>query len=309
MEAKKLVILGSVNADHILNVAHFPLPGETISGNQFQMVFGGKGANQAVAAGRCGANISFLACLGNDDIGKKAKTQLMTDNIDTNSIELIDDVATGVALIFVNQQGENVIGIHAGANGRLDTSYVQRYGNIIKEADALLMQLESPLDSVLKAAEIAKQENVQVILNPAPAQALPDELLSLVDIITPNETETEYLTGIKVIDDESAQLAADVLHHKGIKTVLITLGSRGVWVSEKNNKGCIVPAFKVKAVDTIAAGDTFNGALITALLEGQSMMPAIKFAHAAAAIAVTRAGAQPSVPWRHEVDAFLASSL
>ncbi|WP_423140417.1 ribokinase [Proteus terrae] len=309
MEAKKLVILGSVNADHILNVAHFPLPGQTISGNQFQMVFGGKGANQAVAAGRCGANISFLACLGNDDIGKKAKAQLMTDNIDTKSIELIDDVATGVALIFVNQQGENVIGIHAGANGRLDTSYVQRHGNIIKEADALLMQLESPLDSVLKAAEIAKQENVQVILNPAPAQALPDELLSLVDIITPNETETEYLTGIKVIDDESAQQAADVLHHKGIKTVLITLGSRGVWVSEKNNKGCIVPAFKVKAVDTIAAGDTFNGALITALLEGQSMMLAIKFAHAAAAIAVTRAGAQPSVPWRHEVDTFLASSL
>lgn len=176
----------------------------------------------------------------------------MTDNIDIKSIELIDDVATGVALIFVNQQGENVIGIHAGANGRLDTSYVQRHGNIIKEADALLMQLESPLDSVLKAAEIAKQENVQVILNPAPAQALPDELLSLVDIITPNETETEYLTGIKVIDDESAQQAADVLHHKGIKTVLITLGSRGVWVSEKNNKGCIVPAFKVKAVDTIA---------------------------------------------------------
>ncbi|HIE5767902.1 ribokinase [Proteus sp. GOKU] len=309
MEAKKLVILGSVNADHILNVAHFPLPGETISGNQFQMVFGGKGANQAVAAGRCGANISFLACLGNDDIGKKAKAQLITDNIDTKSIELIDDVATGVALIFVNQQGENVIGIHAGANGRLDTSYVQRHGNIIKEADALLMQLESPLDSVLKAAEIAKQENVQVILNPAPAQALPDELLSLVDIITPNETETEYLTGIKVVDDESAQQAADVLHNKGIKTVLITLGSRGVWVSELNNKGCIVPAFKVKAVDTIAAGDTFNGALITALLEGQSMMPAIKFAHAAAAIAVTRAGAQPSVPWRHEVDAFLASSL
>lgn len=309
MEAKKLVILGSVNADHILNVAHFPLPGETISGNQFQMVFGGKGANQAVAAGRCGANISFLACLGNDDIGRKAKAQLVTDNIDTNSIELIENESTGVALIFVNQQGENVIGIHAGANGLLDTNYVQRHGDIIKEADALLMQLESPLDSVLKAAEIAKQENVQVILNPAPAQALPDELLSLVDIITPNETETEYLTGIKVIDDESAQQAADVLHNKGIKTVLITLGSRGVWVSEQNNKGCIVPAFKVKAVDTIAAGDTFNGALITALLEGQPMMPAIQFAHAAAAIAVTRAGAQPSVPWRHEIDTFLAASL
>lgn len=309
MEAKKLVILGSVNADHILNVAHFPLPGETISGNQFQMVFGGKGANQAVAAGRCGANISFLACLGNDDIGQKTKAQLITDNIKTHSIELIDDEATGVALIFVNQHGENVIGIHAGANGRLDPHYVQRHSRIIKEADALLMQLESPLDSVLKAAEMAKQENVQVILNPAPAQALPDELLSLVDIITPNETETEYLTGIKVIDDKSAQQAAEVLHNKGIKTVLITLGSRGVWVSEQNNKGCIVPAFKVKAVDTIAAGDTFNGALITALLEGQPMMSAITFAHAAAAIAVTRSGAQPSVPWRHEVDTFLSASL
>ena len=309
MEAKKLVILGSVNADHILNVANFPLPGETVSGNHFQMVFGGKGANQAVAAGRCGANITFLACLGNDDIGRKAKAQLLTDNIDINSIELIENEATGVALIFVNQQGENVIGIHAGANGRLDTDYVERHVSVIKGASALLMQLESPLDSVLKAAEFAKQEKVQVILNPAPAQALPDELLSLVDIITPNETETEYLTGIKVIDDKSAQEAANILHNKGIGTVLITLGSRGVWVSQTGHQGCIVPAFKVKAVDTIAAGDTFNGAFITALLEGQPMMSAIKFAHAAAAIAVTRSGAQPSVPWRDEVDAFLSASL
>lgn len=305
MEAKKLVILGSVNVDHILNVAHFPHPGETISGNQYQMVFGGKGANQAVAAGRCGANITFLACLGNDDIGQSAKAQLITDKIDTDCIELIDDEATGVALIFVNQQGENVIGIHAGANGRLNREYVERYNTVIKKADALLMQLESPLDSVLKAAQIAKQESVQVILNPAPAQTLPDELLSLVDIITPNETETEYLTGVKVIDDESAQHASNILHDKGIETVLITLGSRGVWVSQ-NNQGTMVPAFKVTAIDTIAAGDTFNGAFITALLEGLPMMKAIKFAHAAAAIAVTRAGAQPSIPWRHEIEAFLS---
>ncbi|QAV23065.1 ribokinase [Proteus hauseri] len=309
MEAKKLVILGSVNADHILNVANFPLPGETVSGNHFQMVFGGKGANQAVAAGRCGANITFLACLGDDDIGKKAKAQLLTDNIDINSIELIENEATGVALIFVNQHGENVIGIHSGANGRLNTDYVERHAGVIKGAAALLMQLESPLDSVLKAAEFANQEKVQVILNPAPAQALPDNLLSLVDIITPNETETEYLTGIKVIDDESAQEAANILHNKGIDTVLITLGSRGVWVSQIGHQGCCVPAFKVKAVDTIAAGDTFNGAFITALLEEQPMMSAIKFAHAAAAIAVTRSGAQPSVPWRDEVDAFLSASL
>ncbi len=208
-------------------------------------------------------------------------------------------------MIFVNQQGENVIGIHAGANGRLNREYVERYNSVIKKADALLMQLESPLDSVLKAAQVAKQESVQVILNPAPAQALPDELLSLVDIITPNETETEYLTGVKVIDDESAQRASNILHDKGIETVLITLGSRGVWVSQ-NNQGTMVPAFKVTAIDTIAAGDTFNGAFITALLEGLPMMKAIKFAHAAAAIAVTRAGAQPSVPWRHEIEAFLS---
>lgn len=209
-------------------------------------------------------------------------------------------------MIFVNQQGENVIGIHAGANGRLNREYVERYNSVIKKADALLMQLESPLDSVLKAAQVAKQESVQVILNPAPAQALPDELLSLVDIITPNETETEYLTGVKVIDDESAQRASNILHDKGIETVLITLGSRGVWVSQ-NNQGTMVPAFKVTAIDTIAAGDTFNGAFITALLEGLPMMKAIKFAHAAAAIAVTRAGAQPSVPWRHEIEAFCRS--
>lgn len=307
MEAKKLVILGSINSDHILNVTHFPLPGETVSGNHFQIVFGGKGANQAVAAGRCGANISFLACLGNDDIGRKAKAQLITDNIDINNIELIEEEATGVALIFVDNKGENIIGIHAGANGCLDTQYVERHASIIKNADSLLMQLESPLDSVLKAAEIARQEHVQVILNPAPAQELPDELLSLVDIITPNETEIEYLTGIKVTDDNKAQKAANVLHNKGINTVLITLGSRGVWVSQYADEGFLVPAFSVNAVDTIAAGDTFNGAFITALLEDKPIHKAIKFAHAAAAIAVTRVGAQPSIPWRHEIDTFLAN--
>jgi ribokinase len=174
----------------------------------------------------------------------------------------------------------------------------------IAKADALLMQLESPLESVLAAAKIAHQNQTQVVLNPAPARELSDELLALVDIITPNETEAEKLTGVKVETDEDAAKAAQVLHGKGIETVIITLGSRGVWASQ-NGKGERVPGFKVQAVDTIAAGDTFNGALMTALLEDKPLAQALRFAHAAAAIAVTRKGAQPSVPWRKEIDDFL----
>ena len=175
----------------------------------------------------------------------------------------------------------------------------------IASAQALLMQLESPLESVIAAAKIAHHHHTTVVLNPAPARELPDELLALVDIITPNETEAEKLTGIRVESDEDAAKAADVLHAKGIGTVMITLGSRGVWLSAEGESRRI-PGFRVQAIDTIAAGDTFNGALVTALLEGTSLPEAIRFAHAAAAIAVTRKGAQPSVPWRTEIDEFLA---
>ena len=246
--AGSLVVLGSINADHILNLQSFPSPGETVTGNHYQVAFGGKGANQAVAAGRSGANIAFIACTGDDSIGESVRQQLATDNIDISPVSVIKGESTGVALIFVNGEGENVIGIHAGANAAL-----------------------SP---------------------------------ALVDIITPNETEAEKLTGIRVENDEDAAKAAQVLHEKGIRTVLITLGSRGVWASV-NGEGQRVPGFRVQAVDTIAAGDTFNGALITALLEEKPLPEAIRFAHAAAAIAVTRKGAQPSVPWREEIDAFL----
>ncbi|EQB99837.1 ribokinase [Photorhabdus temperata] len=305
MGTAKLAVLGSINADHILNLESFPRPGETVIGKQYQIAFGGKGANQAVAAGRSGADIAFIACVGEDDIGSRICQQLAMDNIKTSGIEVIEGETTGVALIFVNQQGENVIGINTGANAALTPEYFYRYQNIIEEADALLMQLESPLETVQLAAEIAKQNDTKVILNPAPAQKLSDQLLSLVDIITPNETEAEYLTGITVKDDSGAEKAAQILHDKGIATVIITLGSRGVWLSEKGQKGEIVPGFKVKVVDTIAAGDTFNGAFVTALLEGKAMLSAVRFAHSAAAIAVTRQGAQPSVPWRNEIDAFL----
>lgn len=302
--AGKLVVLGSINADHILNLENFPRPGETVTGSQYQVAFGGKGANQAVAAGRSGANIAFIACTGDDDTGERVRKQLASDNIDIAPVSAIADESTGVALIFVNGEGENVIGIHAGANAALSTKRVDEQAARIAGASALLMQLESPLESVLAAAKIAHQNNTTVALNPAPARVLPDELLALVDIITPNETEAEKLTGIRIESDDDAAKAAQVLHDKGIATVIITLGSRGVWASQ-SGKGQRVPGFRVQAVDTIAAGDTFNGALMTALLEDKSLPEAIRFAHAAAAIAVTRKGAQPSVPWRKEIDDFL----
>jgi ribokinase len=305
MDTGKLVVLGSINADHILNIEQFPQPGETVIGKQYTVAFGGKGANQAVAAGRAGADISFIACVGEDDIGERVRKQLASDDIDTSPVEAISGATTGVALIFVNAEGENVIGIDAGANKAVTPEYLNRYQQNIIEASALLMQLESPLETVIAAAKLAKQHNTQVILNPAPACDLPAELLSLVDIITPNETEAERLTGVQVNNNDDAARAAKVLHEKGIDTVIITLGSKGVWLSQKG-EGKQIVGFRVKAIDTIAAGDTFNGALVTSLLEGKSMESSVRFAHAAAAIAVTRPGAQPSVPWRHEIDDFLA---
>lgn len=302
--AGKLVVLGSINADHILNLESFPTPGETVTGHHYQVAFGGKGANQAVAAGRSGADIAFIACTGDDDIGERVRRQLQSDGIDVAPVRAVKDQSTGVALIFVNAEGENVIGIHAGANAALSVEQVEAEKARIAGAQALLMQLESPLESVLAAAKIAHQHQTTVVLNPAPARELSDELLALVDIITPNETEAEKLTGIRVENDDDAANAARVLHDKGIGIVMITLGGRGVWVSHEG-QGRRVPGFKVQAIDTIAAGDTFNGAFVTALLEGIALDEAIRFAHAAAAIAVTRKGAQPSVPWREEIDEFL----
>ena len=291
--AGKLVVLGSINADHILNLDAFPTPGETVTGHHYQVAFGGKGANQAVAAGRSGADIAFIACTGDDDIGERIRRQLASDKIDVAPVRAVAGEATGVALIFVN------------ANAALSVSQVEAEKERIASAQALLMQLESPLESVIAAAKIAHHHHTTVVLNPAPARELPDELLALVDIITPNETEAEKLTGIRVESDEDAAKAANVLHAKGIGTVMITLGSRGVWLSAEGESRRI-PGFRVQAIDTIAAGDTFNGALVTALLEGTALPEAIRFAHAAAAIAVTRKGAQPSVPWRTEIDEFLA---
>ena len=236
------------------------------------------------------------------------KQAFAQDGIAVHSVVEIADETTGIAMIQVADSGENSIVISAGANAALDEQIVAQFRDDITRADYLLMQLETPLSAVQKAAELAKAHDTFVILNPAPARPLSDEMLALVDMITPNETEAEILTGIAVTDEQSAAKAAQVFHQKGIHTVLITLGSKGVYVSQKETgKGNIVAGFRVQAVDTTAAGDTFNGALVTALAEGKTLDDAIRFAHAAAAISVTRKGAQPSIPYRQETLDFLTA--
>ncbi|MBY8022270.1 ribokinase [Vibrio fluvialis] len=302
----KLVVLGSVNADHVLQVPSFPRPGETLHGRNYQVIPGGKGANQAVAAARLKADIGFIACVGDDSFGINIRESFKLDGMNISGVKMQPNCPTGIAMIQVSDSGENSICISAEANARLTAAAIEPDLARIREAKYLLMQLETPIDGIVKAAQVAKEARTNVILNPAPARELPDELLSCVDVITPNETEAEVLTGITVTDDESAQLAADALHRKGIEIVMITLGAKGVWLSQ-NGRGALIPGFRVQATDTTAAGDTFNGALVTGLLEEMPLESAIKFAHAAAAISVTRFGAQTSIPNRAEVDAFLAN--
>lgn len=301
----KLVVLGSVNADHVLQVPSFPRPGETLHGRNYQVIPGGKGANQAVAAARLNADIGFIACVGDDSFGINIRESFKLDGMNIRGVKMQPNCPTGIAMIQVSDSGENSICISAEANAKLTAEAIAPDLQHIRDAKYLLMQLETPLDGIVKAAQVAKEARTNVILNPAPARELPDALLSCVDVITPNETEAEVLTGITVTDDASAQLAADALHLKGIEIVMITLGAKGVWLSQ-NGRGTLIPGFRVQATDTTAAGDTFNGALVTGLLEEMPLESAIKFAHAAAAISVTRFGAQTSIPNREEVDAFLA---
>ncbi|OOE66607.1 ribokinase [Salinivibrio kushneri] len=303
----RLVVLGSVNADHVLRVPHFPRPGETLHGHDYAVIAGGKGANQAVAAVRCGADVAFIASVGNDAYGQNIRQSYAQEGMDVSAVKVQANTPTGIAMIQVTDQGENSIALSAEANAALTAEAITADLAKIADADYLLMQLETPMCGIEKAAFHAKAAKTQVVLNPAPAAPLSDALLAAVDIITPNETEAQSLTGIAVTDTASAQAASDVLHEKGVGTVLITLGKQGVWLSEKGEQsGQLIPGFRVDAVDTTAAGDTFNGALVTGLIEGQTLYQAIRFAHAAAALSVTKRGAQTSIPSRSEVEAFLA---
>lgn len=302
----RLVVLGSVNADHVLRVPHFPRPGETLTGHSYQVVPGGKGANQAVAAARLGAAVSFIARIGDDAIGRQMKTGFANDGIDVSAVELDDKLPTGIAIIYVSDEGENSIGLSTEANGALDCAMVKRHEAMIAGAHTLLLQLEVPLDSVFEAARLARAHGTRVVLNPAPARPLSAELLALVDLITPNQTEAELLTGVKVSDEASAAQASARFHQMGIADVMITLGSQGVYCSNGQQQ-TLIPGFRVEAVDTTAAGDTFNGALLAAELAGADFHSAVRFAHGAAALSVTRFGAQSSIPGKQEVDTFLQS--
>ncbi|BCS97044.1 ribokinase [Desulfoluna limicola] len=303
MARKPLVVLGSVNADHILQVDTFPRPGETVTGRGYRVVPGGKGANQAVAAARLGAKTAFIACVGDDDFGRRMLEAFAAEGMETLGIMAVTGMPTGVAIIYVSASGENSIGISAEANACLTPERLHPHLDLIRGGSALLMQLETPIETIEIAAAVAKKAGVPVALNPAPARPLPDSLLAGLALITPNETEAEVLTGTHVTGEESAAEAAALLHAKGVETVLITLGAKGAYVSSKG-RGALVPGYAVDAVDTTAAGDTFNGALMAALQEEKDLPEAIAFAHAAAALSVTRLGAQTSIPTRAETDEF-----
>lgn len=297
---KKIFVLGSTNTDMVIADRKLPAPGETISGGKFMMNPGGKGANQAVAVARLAAKRGecvFVAKVGDDLFGRDAAARFRAEGIDAR---LVVDRRnpSGTALILVDAKGQNVISVALGANGTMSPADVKPRLKDLKGAAALLMQLETPIPTVLAAAKAAKAAGVMVVLNPAPAAKLPKELYPLIDWITPNETEAELLTGVKVKDAKSAQLAVDALKRKGVKNVAITMGAKGVYCG---NCRRLYPAKKVKAVDCVAAGDTFNGAFVVALAEGKSCRDAIAFAQKASAISVTRPGAQSSVPRRREV--------
>ena len=297
---KKIVVLGSTNTDMVITGKKIPVPGETVSGGKFLMNPGGKGANQAVAVARLSAKKGacvFVAKVGDDLFVRETAARMKKDGIDAKLV--IDRKnASGTALILVDAKGQNVISVALGANGTLSPADIAPYEKTIAGSAALLMQLETPVPTVLRAAEVARAAGVTVILNPAPAAKLPRKLLKLVDWITPNETEAEILTGVKVTDAASAQKAIDALKKMGVGHALVTMGSKGVYCGECRK---LYPCRKVKAVDCVAAGDTFNGAFTVALTEGKGCAEAIAFAQKAAAISVTRPGAQASVPFRNEL--------
>ncbi|MEO8711664.1 MAG: ribokinase [Parafilimonas sp.] len=296
-----IIVIGSSNTDMVIKAHHLPAPGETILGGDFFMNAGGKGANQAVAAARLGGDVTFIAKLGNDVFGKQAIELFNKENIKTEYIFIDDKNPSGIALITVDEKGENCIAVASGANGNLLVDDLKILNNVIEQASIILVQLEIPLETIEYIAQTSFQHKKKLILNPAPACKLSDELLSKVSVITPNEKEAGMLTGITIEDIASAKQAAKILSAKGIETVIITLGEEGALLYY-NNEYNLIPARKVIAADTTAAGDVFNGALAVALSEEKSLEEAITFANNAAAISVTRLGAQASAPYRSELE-------
>jgi len=298
---KNLLVLGSSNTDMVISMDEIPVPGQTVMGKSFDVFGGGKGANQAIAARRAGGMVRFLVSVGDDVDGRAALERYRHEGIDIGSAQVLADTASGVALIFVDANGENSIAVAPGANARLAPSYVEAHAACFASADLLLMQLEVPIESVKHAAALAHRSRIPVILNPAPAAELPDSLLDGIYCLTPNETEAEQLSGQRVTDLTSAERAADALLARGVRNVIITLGRLGALL--KGETGLHhEPAPAVDVVDTTAAGDTFNGILAALLAEGNALPRAMKFAVRGAALSVGRRGAAESIPYRAEYD-------
>jgi ribokinase len=293
--SKKILVIGSSNTDMTIKSPRLPAPGETILGGTFVMGPGGKGANQAVAASRLGGDVTFICKVGRDMFGENAVKGYQKEGIDT-SHTLYSDQASGTALILVDDSGENCIAVAPGANGDLSPADIVSVADVIKKADYLILQLEIPVESVLRAAKIAHEAGVYVILNPAPACKLPEEIFKYISLITPNQTESALMTGIEVKDEASRTKAIESFHKMGVKDVIVTLGSKGSLVCQGNEQ-IMVEALKVKAVDATAAGDTFCGAVCVALSEGKTLEEAARFATKASALTVQKMGAQSSIPY------------
>ncbi|OMP66452.1 ribokinase [Domibacillus epiphyticus] len=301
-----VIVIGSYVVDLMSRAPRLPKPGETVLGGPFQIGPGGKGGNQATAAARSGSNVTFVTKIGRDLFGQDAVEHFKKEQFNTHFVQIADEEATGAALIAVDINGENQIVIAPGACGTMTKQNVLEADAAIKEGDIVVLQLEISMGAVEAAVERAVLHNVPVLLNPAPYQAFPREILKHVTYATPNETEASNLTGVEVKNEASAQKAADILHQLGVKTVMITLGHKGVFLSERAFSGRVLPGFNVEAVDTTGAGDAFNGGFAHAITSGQSLEEAVRFGQAAAALSVTKNGTADSMPYAGEIMAFLS---
>ncbi|MFN6562028.1 MAG: ribokinase [Nostoc sp. ChiSLP01] len=304
-----IIVFGSINMDLVATAPRLPVGGETLLGEDFFQVSGGKGANQAVALARLGIPTQIVGRVGADNFGAELIKNLQASGVQTNNVLIDETVSSGVAIITVSQAGENQIVVIPGANGRVNQEDVQRLSQLLPEATALLLQLEIPISAVVAAAKAARNANIKVILDPAPAQSnLPAELYPLVDIITPNEVEAGQLVGFAIDGEETAAKAAEILLQRGVKCAIVKLGAKGVFCATAHEK-FFVPAFPVDVVDTVAAGDAFNGGLAAALFKGISLHQAVIWGAAAGALAATKSGAQTSLPDKLTFDAFLKEKV
>lgn len=304
---EKILVIGSTNMDIIAMVDHLPVPGETVGNADLARAHGGKGANQAVAAARAGGKVTFITCIGEDDDGKKMHDSFREDGINTEQVSIIPEVPTGTALIFVDRNGENCIAVAPGANNCLSNAIIDQAESLIKDTDLVLLQLEIPYETIQHICKLASRHQKRIILNPAPARELDEDVLGSLEYLVLNETEAEIIAGQKVTDD-NIEAVCRAIKDMGPEHIILTLGSRGSYVFDKKVQQ-YVESFAVKAVDSTAAGDTFCGAFAVSILSrDQDIITAVRFANAAGALSVTRQGAQTSIPEVKEIEQFLAGT-